>query len=86
MAVWFIRKRVSSRGRAPRPSAAASAEAPASPTTQPAERPRSVPPPAAARRRGRLRLSFRRGSGNRALAAPSPACPASPGRPRRVLC
>eukprot|EP00964_Phaeocystis_antarctica_P001562 scaffold824_cov64-Phaeocystis_antarctica.AAC.5 len=45
-----------------------------------AARPRPAPPPAAARRRGRL--SAPGGTAPRALAAPSPACPASPARPR----
>ena len=48
--------------------------------SRPAARPRPAPPPAAARRRGRLSLSVRRGPAPRALAAPSPAWPASPGR------
>jgi hypothetical protein len=57
------RPRNLSRGRAPRPRDAASAEAPASPTracrrdatgSRPAARPRPASPPAAARHRGRL--------------------------------
>eukprot|EP00964_Phaeocystis_antarctica_P045062 scaffold25924_cov66-Phaeocystis_antarctica.AAC.3 len=45
--------------------------------SRPAARPRPAPPPAAARRRG-MRLRFPGGSAPRALAAPIPACPATP--------